>query len=124
MKVERTEGALILHTGMGDWYNQRAWGMCEDVDFPPASWHAEVDAAIHSHRPHPSVVVIDTTEMIWLALQDYGFLSGLSKKLKPLGIRLTVVARVNEVRAWEVIRRSLQEYFSVVGTLEEALREQ
>jgi hypothetical protein len=121
MRVERIEGALILRPGTGEWYNQRVWDMFEDVDLPPARWHAEIDAAIRSHESHPSIVVIDATEMAYLVAGDYGFFVTLSKRLDSAGTRLTVVARPNELRACEVVR--LQEYFDMVGTLDEALRE-
>jgi hypothetical protein len=121
MRVERVEDAIIIRAGTGEWYNQRVWGMLEDDGLPPALWHADVDAAIRSCELCPPLVVVDTTEMIWLAPQDYGFFAELSKRLKSIGIKLVIVAPPNEVRAWVILRPSLQQHFNVVGTLNEAL---
>jgi hypothetical protein len=123
MRVERIEGTLVLRAGRGEWYNQRVWDMCEDVNLPPARWHAEVDDAIHAQEARPSTVVIDATDMVFLAGQDIGFLYGLSKRLRAAGSKVTVIARSNEVDAYNrFIRPSMQESFDMVATLDEALR--
>ena len=121
MRVESVKDALVLHVGIGEWYNQRVWGMCEDVNLPPALWHAEVETAIRSYRSRPSVVVIDATEMTYLVAGDYGFFFALSQQLKDSGTELNVVARIAEVEASTLL--PLQGCFKVVGTLEEALRD-
>ena len=122
MKVEHVEGALILRVGKGEAYNERGLDMGQDHDLPPAGWHIEVDTTVRAHERLPPVVVIDASEIPILVVPDYGFLVGLAKRLKPGGVRLWVVARLNAIRAFAFIRRGLAAPFDMVATLDEALQ--
>ena len=121
MKHEHIDRTLTFHAGKGEWYNERAWGMFDDDHLPAARWHAEVDRAIESQESRPSRLVIDVTEITNLVIGDYGFLVGLSKRLRSTGIAVIVVARPGERRAYLAAGEALESHFEMVCTLDEAL---
>ena len=120
MRSERTGDAVVMYSGAGEWYNQRAWAMCEDDHLPSANWHAEVDGVIESQESRYSVLVIDVTELPHLVIGDYGFLLRLFKRLGSAGVSVRVVARPHVRPAFALLEKKLM----VVGTIEEALEGQ
>ena len=120
---ERVGDALVFHAGPGEWFDQphnETWDLeGEPQELPPSQRQIALDQTIESQAAGVSRVVVDVTEMGWLAGQDWGYLVRLTESLAIENVRLCLCAPDKLVKAGRLI--NLHEKMDVLGSLEKAL---
>ena len=123
MGFEKVGETLVFRAGRGEWYNQphdKRWDMGEEAaDIPAANWHVELENSLESNTDTARRLLIDSTDMVFLADQDLGFLLRISKKLSASGMSVALVARKNMVEAIRIAK--LDKYFSPYVSMNDAL---